>query len=61
MLQINHCEMTTVNNKIYFTGILTDHPDQGSKSAEFFLERSGAVERFLKKQVERSGAMERSP
>ena len=34
---------------------------QGSKSVNFFLERSGAVERFLKKQVERSGAMERSP
>ena len=30
--------------------------DQGSKSAEFFLERSGAVERSLKKSVERSGA-----
>ena len=32
---------------------------QGSKSDEFFLERSGAVERSLRKSVERSGAVER--
>jgi hypothetical protein len=33
--------------------------DQGSKSANFFSERSGAVERFSQKSVERSGAVER--
>jgi len=32
---------------------------QGSKSAEYFFERSGAVERSLRKSVERSGAVER--
>jgi hypothetical protein len=32
---------------------------QGSKSAIFFSERSGAVERFSQKSVERSGAAER--
>ena len=33
--------------------------EQGSKSANFFIERSGAVERFSQKSVERSGAAER--
>ena len=36
-----------------------DNIDQGSKSANFFSERSGAVERFSQKSVERSGAVER--